>query len=99
MTSDQISQFEKKMIIRNIEDADIEQIIALQLVCFPNMHPWKKSQMESHIRIFPLNLPHASVSFEQWTLSISLALHLAARHTPHPTCHTPQTKVHINHST
>lgn len=53
MSSDQISQFEKKMIIRNIEHKDIEKIIELQLVCFPNMDPWLKSQMESHLRIFP----------------------------------------------
>ncbi|WP_414812133.1 GNAT family N-acetyltransferase [Paenibacillus algorifonticola] len=53
MTADPIAQFEKKMIIRNIETADIDQIIALQLICFPNMAPWKKVQLESHLRIFP----------------------------------------------
>ncbi|MEK8132489.1 GNAT family N-acetyltransferase [Paenibacillus filicis] len=53
MTKDQVSQFEKKMIIRNIDTEDIDRIIALQDLCFPNMHPWTREQMESHIRIFP----------------------------------------------
>ncbi|BBI36391.1 bifunctional GNAT family N-acetyltransferase/carbon-nitrogen hydrolase family protein [Cohnella abietis] len=53
MTTDQISQFEKKIIIRNIEREDFDKIIELQNVCFPNMGPWKVDQLESHIRIFP----------------------------------------------
>ena len=53
MTTDQLAQFEKKMIIRNIESADFDKIIELQLICFPNMDPWKRSQLESHVRIFP----------------------------------------------
>ncbi|WP_139995101.1 bifunctional GNAT family N-acetyltransferase/carbon-nitrogen hydrolase family protein [Paenibacillus paridis] len=53
MTSDQISQFEKKVIIRNIEAADFTKIIALQHICFPNMNPWQMDHLESHIRIFP----------------------------------------------
>jgi predicted amidohydrolase/ribosomal protein S18 acetylase RimI-like enzyme len=53
MTADQIAQFEKKMIIRTIEAADIAQIIELQDICFPNMHPWTVGQMESHLRLFP----------------------------------------------
>ncbi|GAB6990994.1 bifunctional GNAT family N-acetyltransferase/carbon-nitrogen hydrolase family protein [Paenibacillus pini] len=53
MTTDQISQFEKKIIIRNIEREDFDNIIALQNICFPNMSPWKLDQLESHIRTFP----------------------------------------------
>ncbi|TFE24525.1 bifunctional GNAT family N-acetyltransferase/carbon-nitrogen hydrolase family protein [Cohnella luojiensis] len=53
MTTDQISQFEKKVIIRNIEREDFDKIIELQTICFPNMSPWKKDQLESHIRYFP----------------------------------------------
>lgn len=53
MTKGDISQFEKKIIIRNIVRADFENIIELQNVCFPNMLPWKIEQLESHIRIFP----------------------------------------------
>src|SRR5665647_515440 len=53
MTIGDVSQFEKKIIIRNIVRADFENIIELQLICFPNMLPWKLEQLESHIRIFP----------------------------------------------
>ncbi|SFK95808.1 Predicted amidohydrolase [Paenibacillus sp. 1_12] len=53
MTIGDISQFEKKIIIRNIVRSDFENIIELQNVCFPNMLPWKIEQLESHIRIFP----------------------------------------------
>ncbi|MGF7049340.1 putative amidohydrolase/ribosomal protein S18 acetylase RimI-like enzyme [Paenibacillus sp. DS2015] len=53
MTTDQISQFEKKIIIRNIQREDFDNIIALQNICFPNMSPWKLDQLESHVRTFP----------------------------------------------
>src|SRR5690554_4787852 len=53
MTSGHISQYETKIIIRNIERKDFPAIIELQLACFPNMLPWKLEQLESHIRIFP----------------------------------------------
>lgn len=48
-----LSQFEKKMIVRNINHDDIEKIIKLQEVCFPNMEPWKREHLESHIEHFP----------------------------------------------
>ena len=48
MTTDQIAQFEKKVIIRNIERTDFDKIIELQNICFPNMQPWTIEQMESH---------------------------------------------------
>lgn len=53
MADDQISQFEKKIVIRNIERKDFPQIIALQNICFPSMKPWAVEQLESHVRLFP----------------------------------------------
>lgn len=53
MTEGHESQIEKRIMIRNIERKDIEEIIKLQLLCFPNMKPWTVEQLESHIRIFP----------------------------------------------
>ncbi|MED4400398.1 bifunctional GNAT family N-acetyltransferase/carbon-nitrogen hydrolase family protein [Metabacillus fastidiosus] len=47
-----LSKFEKKMVIRQIEERDIDDIIQLQAQCFPNMIPWKKSQLESHLDHF-----------------------------------------------
>jgi ribosomal protein S18 acetylase RimI-like enzyme len=46
-------KYEKKIVIRNIRIEDIDEIIALGKVCFPNMEPWKREQLLSHIRIFP----------------------------------------------
>ncbi|PYZ99010.1 carbon-nitrogen hydrolase [Alteribacter lacisalsi] len=48
-----ISKFEKKMIIRPIEERDIDKIIELSKVCFPNMLGWKRKQLESHLALFP----------------------------------------------
>ena len=53
MTETDMSKYEKKIIIRNIRIEDIDAIIALGRVCFPNMDPWKREQLLSHIRIFP----------------------------------------------
>jgi len=47
------SKFEKKMTLRNIKVQDINEIIALQALTFPNMEPWKREHLESHLRIFP----------------------------------------------
>ncbi|MBD8071063.1 bifunctional GNAT family N-acetyltransferase/carbon-nitrogen hydrolase family protein [Bacillus sp. PS06] len=48
-----LSKFEKKMIIRNIEFKDIEDIIKLQEKCFKGMVPWEKEQLISHLEHFP----------------------------------------------
>lgn len=48
-----ISKFEKKMIIRNIESKDFDAIIEMQKLCFPNMEPWEREHLQSHVDIFP----------------------------------------------
>lgn len=48
-----LSSFEKKLEVRNIRREDFDQLIAMQKVCFPKMEPWKREQLESHLRIFP----------------------------------------------
>ncbi|MGP4082346.1 GNAT family N-acetyltransferase [Pseudalkalibacillus sp. R45] len=53
MSSVDESKYEKKIILRNIEEGDIEQILGLQEICFPNMDPWKREHLESHLNIFP----------------------------------------------
>ncbi|GHI01479.1 bifunctional GNAT family N-acetyltransferase/carbon-nitrogen hydrolase family protein [Neobacillus kokaensis] len=53
MSNTDMSKYEKKIIIRNIRVEDIDNIIALGKICFPNMEPWKREQLLSHIRIFP----------------------------------------------
>ncbi|MBU8908824.1 bifunctional GNAT family N-acetyltransferase/carbon-nitrogen hydrolase family protein [Desertibacillus haloalkaliphilus] len=53
MSKIDVSKFEKIIEIRNIERDDFEDLIELQKLCFPNMDPWKKEHLESHLNIFP----------------------------------------------
>lgn len=53
MSNIDLSKFEKKIIIRQIERKDFEDIISLQKLCFKNMIPWTLDQLESHHDIFP----------------------------------------------
>ncbi|SER83526.1 Predicted amidohydrolase [Gracilibacillus ureilyticus] len=53
MSKIELSNFEKKIIVRNITHDDFDQIFALQKVCFPNMEPWKRAHLESHLKLFP----------------------------------------------
>ncbi|GIP40382.1 hydrolase YhcX [Paenibacillus sp. J31TS4] len=48
-----LSKFEKKIILRNIEHKDIDELIALQQICFPHMEPWTREHLRSHLAIFP----------------------------------------------
>ena len=48
-----ISQYETKMIIRQMKIEDIDSILAIQQLCFPGMEPWERRQLHSHIAIFP----------------------------------------------
>jgi predicted amidohydrolase/ribosomal protein S18 acetylase RimI-like enzyme len=48
-----LTQFEKKMIIRPLKKEDFNKIIELQSVCFPGMEPWGIEHLESHYAIFP----------------------------------------------
>ncbi|MDH8677907.1 bifunctional GNAT family N-acetyltransferase/carbon-nitrogen hydrolase family protein [Fusibacter bizertensis] len=53
MQTQDLSKFEKKLIIRQIQREDFKTIIELQKICFKNMIPWKIDQLESHLNIFP----------------------------------------------
>ena len=49
----ELAQYEKHMEIRKMEHGDIEEILIIQKLSFPGMEPWKRSQLESHLAIFP----------------------------------------------
>ncbi|WP_444685022.1 GNAT family N-acetyltransferase [Alkalicoccus luteus] len=53
MSTLDMSKFEKKIIIRTIRYEDIDEIVELGKLCFPNMDPWKRQQLISHLEIFP----------------------------------------------
>jgi predicted amidohydrolase/ribosomal protein S18 acetylase RimI-like enzyme len=48
-----VSKFEKKIEIRNLKPNDFDEMLQLQRLCFPDMDPWKREHLESHIRVFP----------------------------------------------
>jgi predicted amidohydrolase/ribosomal protein S18 acetylase RimI-like enzyme len=53
VTESDLSKFEKKMVVRQTEKGDLEAILDLQKLCFPELAPWTMSQLENHLRIFP----------------------------------------------
>lgn len=53
MSDIDLTKFEKKIIVRQIKQNDFNEIIALQKLCFPKMIPWKISQLQSQLEIFP----------------------------------------------
>jgi predicted amidohydrolase/ribosomal protein S18 acetylase RimI-like enzyme len=48
-----LTKFEKKIIVRPLQEEDFESIIILQKLCFVDMDPWSIPQLESHLNIFP----------------------------------------------
>jgi predicted amidohydrolase/ribosomal protein S18 acetylase RimI-like enzyme len=53
MSKIDLTKFEKKMVVRNIEEKDFDGILEMQKVCFPGMDPWTRDQLESHLDHFP----------------------------------------------
>ncbi|MBU1095267.1 MAG: carbon-nitrogen hydrolase [Ignavibacteriae bacterium HGW-Ignavibacteriae-2] len=48
-----LDSFQKKIIVRNLKIDDYNDLVKLQLKCFPGMQPWKIEQIESQLKIFP----------------------------------------------
>ncbi len=48
-----MSKFEKKLILRPIQEQDFDEIISMHRLCFPNIEPWEKEHLQSQINIFP----------------------------------------------
>lgn len=53
MASLDMSKYEKKIIVRNIKFEDIDSIIELSKLSFPNMDPWTRQHLISHLEVFP----------------------------------------------
>ena len=47
-----IESFQKKILVRPILMEDYDQLVALQLKCFPGMKPWTRDQLASQLSIF-----------------------------------------------
>jgi predicted amidohydrolase/ribosomal protein S18 acetylase RimI-like enzyme len=48
-----ISEFESKILLRNIAAGDFDEIVALQRKCFGRMAPWTREQFDSQLELFP----------------------------------------------
>lgn len=48
-----LKKFEKSIELRLLKITDYENVVALQLKCFPGMKPWSIEQFTSQISIFP----------------------------------------------
>lgn len=46
-------KFERKIVVRNIRPDDYDQLVAIQLKCFPGMKPWTREQIQSQLETFP----------------------------------------------
>jgi len=53
MTTVDLKLFEKQIIVRQIRLEDYDQLVELQLKCFPGMKPWKREQIQSQLETFP----------------------------------------------
>ena len=48
-----LSDFETKVVVRELHIDDFDELITLQTACFPGMDPWTREQIESQIARFP----------------------------------------------
>ncbi|REK10528.1 MAG: GNAT family N-acetyltransferase [Planctomycetota bacterium] len=46
-------EFEHEVVLRHLTVDDFDDLVAMQLRCFPGMHPWGRDQIESQVRTFP----------------------------------------------
>ncbi len=48
-----LEEFERQVTLRPVQLDDFDQLVALQLKCFPGMKPWVKDQVQSQLHHFP----------------------------------------------
>ncbi|HEY8943525.1 MAG TPA: GNAT family N-acetyltransferase [Polyangiaceae bacterium] len=48
-----LKKFEKTLNVRRLRPEDFEEVVRLQIACFPGMPPWTREQFDSQISIFP----------------------------------------------
>jgi len=48
-----LDDFERKLELRPLVQEDFEDVVRLQLACFPGQEPWTPPQFRSHLREFP----------------------------------------------
>ncbi|MFG0318259.1 MAG: GNAT family N-acetyltransferase [Planctomycetota bacterium JB042] len=53
MTKLDLTEYESKVVLRNLRIEDYEALAAMAVKCFPGMEPWGKDQIESQLEVFP----------------------------------------------
>ncbi len=48
-----LSEFERKINVRQLTKDDFDDLVAMQKKCFAGMQPWVRDQIESQLRVFP----------------------------------------------
>ena len=48
-----LTQLESQIRVRNITETDLDKIVALSKICFPDMDPWEKEHVVSQLHVFP----------------------------------------------
>ena len=48
-----LTEFESKIVLRQIRADDYDRIVAIQRACFPHMEPWGRDQFDSQLERFP----------------------------------------------
>ncbi len=50
----ELEEFESRLLVRPIQMTDYDRLVVLEKKCFGDMEHWKREQIESQIRVFPL---------------------------------------------
>ncbi|MEM6930639.1 MAG: carbon-nitrogen hydrolase, partial [Myxococcota bacterium] len=55
MTGDRanLDDFERKLILRSLRREDFDDVVRMQLSCFPGQKPWTLAELDNHIETFP----------------------------------------------
>ncbi len=48
-----LREFEWNLLVRPLTLDDFDELVAMQLACFPGMVPWKREQIVSQVQLFP----------------------------------------------
>ena len=48
----ELDDFSRSVIVRPVTMADLDELIAMQTVCFAGMQPWTAAHIESQIKYF-----------------------------------------------
>lgn len=48
-----LTEFERRTVVRSLTMDDYDGLVAMHLKCFPGLQPWTREQIESQLSIFP----------------------------------------------